>query len=132
VQSSVQKEMAEELKTEWKKLWHDRIDDKLRAEGIAKADYPSLFVDKGTVIFATRNYRLPNLKEILERHGVAGAERWIPADASVGGWGKFIRTAITSQKPLGKVKRAQQYTPERKQPQQLKKGGRGWLHFWKD
>jgi hypothetical protein len=36
-------------------LWKERFDDKVRAEGVANRDYSSLFVEKGTVIFATRN-----------------------------------------------------------------------------
>ena len=43
-------ELVEELKIEWKRLWKERLDDKVRAEGIAKEDYSSLLVEKGTVI----------------------------------------------------------------------------------
>ena len=122
-----EKEMIEELKTEWKKLWQERFDDRLRAEGIAVTDYSSLFVDRGTIIHATRDFKALNFKEILERHQVENAERFVQPNPQVGGWNKFIKTEITSQKPQ-RNKRAASYCPEKKEVQQSKKGGRGWLH----
>ena len=92
-----EKEMIQELKTEWKKLWQERFDDRLRAEGIAVTDYSSLF------------------------------ERFVQPNPQVGGWNKFIKTEITNQKPQ-RNKRAASYCPEKKEVQQPKKGGRGWLH----
>jgi hypothetical protein len=121
------KEAVEELKSEWKKLWKERFDDRVRAEGIAVADYSSLFVDQGTIIHATRDFKVLNFKEILERHQIENAERYIQPDPEVGGWNKFIKKEITNQKPK-KTKRAEAYRPEKKEPQQPKKGGRGWLH----
>ena len=122
------KEMVEELKTVWKKLWQERVDDKIRAEGIATADYSTLFVEKGTIIHATRDYKSLNFKEILERHQVANADRFISPSPQVGGWTKFIRTSITNQR-LRKKRRIELYCAEKKKRQQLKKGGRGWLHI---
>ncbi|MGQ9552092.1 MAG: hypothetical protein ACUVUE_06670, partial [Candidatus Bathycorpusculaceae bacterium] len=127
---SVQKEFVEELKAEWRRLWWERIDDRARAEGIAKNDYSSLFVDKGTVIVATRDYKPLSFREILEAHKLFGAERFLPPPPAVGGWGKFIRTAITGQNLRGRRTR-ERYPPAgeaEKGRQQLKKGGRGWLH----
>jgi hypothetical protein len=124
--TSEQKEMVEELKTEWRKLWQERVDDKVRAEGVAISDYSSLFVDQGTIIHATRDFKALNFKEILERHQVENAERFIPPSPQVGGWNKFIKAEITSQKPQSH-KRAAAYL-EKKDIQQPKKGGRGWLH----
>jgi hypothetical protein len=129
VESLAREEIIKELKTEWKKLWWERIDDKIRAEGIANRDFSMLFVDKGTVISATRNFRMLNFREILELHNVVDADRVIPSSPQVGGWGKFIRTEIASQKPPKRTGRIQQYRDGEKQRQQLKKGGRGWLHF---
>ena len=122
------KEMVEELKTVWKKLWQERVDDKIRAEGIATADYSTLFVEKGTIIHATRDYKSLNFKEILEQHQIANADRFIPPSPQVGGWTKFIRTSITNQR-LRKKRRIELYCAEKKKRQQLKKGGRGWLHI---
>jgi len=126
--SLAQKEMVEELKSIWKKLWQERVDDKVRAEGIATADYSSLFVEKGTIIHATRDYKALNFKEILEQHQIINADRFIPPSPHVGGWTKFIKLNITSQR-IWKKRRAELYCAEKKQKQQLKKGGRGWLHL---
>jgi hypothetical protein len=126
--ASPQKEMVEELKTEWKKLWQERFDDHVRAEGIAISDYSSLFVDQGTIIHATRDFKALNFKEILERHQVENVDRFVQPSPQVGGWNKFIKTEITKQKPQ-RTKRAASYCPEKKEPQQSKKGGRGWLHI---
>ena len=122
------KEITEELKTQWKSLWRNRFDDKVRAEGIADNDYSMLFVEKGTVIFATRNFKVLNLREIAEKHKLVDADRVVQPSPSVGGWGKFIRTVIVGQRPVRRVRRAAPEVDEVKRRQQLKKGGRGWLH----
>ncbi|NWF86825.1 hypothetical protein HXY32_03340 [Candidatus Bathyarchaeota archaeon] len=129
MQALPQKELVEELKMQWKNLWRERIDDKVRAEGIANKDYSKLFIDRGTVIFATRNFKLLNFREILELNGVNDANRFVLPSPQVGGWGKFIRTIISGQKPLKRTRRAWQHQDTEKKQQQLKKGGRGWLHF---
>ena len=122
------KEMVEELKIQWKKLWQERLDDKLRAEGIAIDDYFKLFVEKGTIIHATRAFKALNFKEILEQHQIANADRFVPPSPQVGGWTKFIKTSIANQRTR-KNTRASLYCEEKKEKQQLKKGGRGWLHL---
>ena len=127
--TSVSKEIVEELKEQWKRLWRERVDDKVRAEGIANTDFSMLFVEKGTVIFATRNFKMLSFKEIVGLHKLADADRIIPPSPQVGGWRKFIRTVIASQKPSSRVRQARRYLDDKKQRQQLKKGGRGWLHF---
>lgn len=122
------KEMVEELKRHWKNLWQERVDDKVRAESIASKDYSMLFVERGTVIFATRKFKMSSFREILQLHGVFDVERVLGPHPSVGGWGKFIRTVIANQ-PSQRRKRASQYLETEKKKQQLKKGGRGWLHL---
>jgi hypothetical protein len=121
-------ELIEELKEEWKLLWRERIDDKVRAEAIANNDYSRLFVEKGTVIFATRKFKMLSFNEVLQLHGLVNADSIMPPNPSVGGWGKFIRTVIAAQNSLKRVKRKQMYVCEERKKQQLKKGGRGWLH----
>ena len=123
-----QKEIVEELKVQWKQLWHERVDDKLRAEGIATDDYSKLFVEKGTIIHATRDYKVLNFREILQLHEIVDVDRIIPPSPQIGGWGKFIKTNITNQKPR-RNNRASHYRMDKKQKQQLKKSGRGWLHL---
>jgi hypothetical protein len=121
-----QKEMVEELRIQWKRLWVERAEDKVRAEGIAVADYCDLFLEKGTIIHATRDFKGPNFREILEQHQIANSERYIPPSPQVGGWTKFIRTSITNQR---RKRRADYYCEdEKRRKQQPKKGGRGWLH----
>ena len=123
------KELMEELRKEWRALWWERIDDKVRAEGIADKDYERLFVERGTVIFATRKFRLLSFREILQLHGVIDVDRVVGAHPSVGGWGKFIRTVIVNQQSSKRKRRVGQCFEGERQKQQLKKGGRGWLHF---
>jgi len=123
-----QKELVEELKVYWKKLWQERVDDKLRAEGVATAEYVKLFVEKGTVIHATRDYKALNFKEILEQHQIANADRFISPSPQVGGWTKFVKVNITSQRKR-KNTRASLCCEYKKERQQPKKGGRGWLHI---
>jgi hypothetical protein len=129
VENIATKEFAENLKKEWKTLWRERIDDKVRAEGIADKDYTALFVERGTIIYATKNFKMLSFREILQLHGLIDVERIIGPHPSVGGWGKFIRTVIACQQPSKRKKRAKQYFEGEKQKQQLKKGGRGWLHI---
>jgi len=63
----------------------------------------------------------------LQQHISSDAERIVPLNPAVGGWRKFVRTALSKQKGL--TRRPAPPKPERKKDQQLKKGGRGWLHF---
>jgi hypothetical protein len=120
-----QKKAVEELKMLWKMLWVERIDDHVRAEGIANKDFSELSVEKGTVILATRNFKLLSFREILQQNGIVDVDRFVPSNPHVGGWGKFIRTSISNQRVAA---RARSYLEEKKERQHLKKGGRGWLH----
>ena len=121
-----QKEYVDELKIEWKRLWRERVDDKVRAEGIAINDYDSLFIDKGTVIHATRDFKVLTFKDILDQHQVANAERYIPPDPKIGGWTKFVKDNITKHPTK---KRANAYLELKKEKPQTKKNTRGWLHI---
>ena len=119
---------VEELKQRWTALWQERIDDKLRAEGIASEDYTRLFVEQGTVIVATRDYAPPRFGEIVARH----AEEQQPSvvvvpHPVVGGWGKFARDILSKQRRLTQRGRPVPSEPVKKRPQR-KKGGKGWLH----
>jgi len=112
----------DELKREWRVLWRDRFDDRVRAEGIASRDYPGLCVERGLVIVATRAYKPLDFLEILRRHNL------VPPGPSVGGWGKFVRDVISKQKRFTR-RGPVSSKPRRKERQQRKKGGRGWLHL---
>jgi len=58
-------------------------------------------VEKGAVIFATRDFKPLGFREILEQHKIVDVDRIIPPSLHVGGWGKFMRTSITSQNRHG-------------------------------
>ena len=82
------KGMAEQLKVQWRRLWEERVDDKLRAEGIATVDYCDLFVEKGTMIYATRNFKALSFIEILKQHEIVNVNvdsgRMLPQNFSLG------------------------------------------------
>ena len=127
VETSGLKEFVDELRAQWKLLWRNRIDDRVRAEGIADQEYSRLFVERGTVIVATRDYKPPDFIEILQKHMSSEGEKMVPPDPTVGGWGKFGRNVLNRQKRF--IRRRASPELEHKKDQQLKKGGRGWLHF---
>ena len=126
-----QKELIEELKAQWKLLWSERFDDKVRAEGVSINDYAILDIEKGTIIHATKNFKILTLKQILDKHMVKNSERYIQPDVHVGGWNKFIKTEISGKYKKGSRTAAYMANkrPVKKSPsQQSKNGGRGWLH----
>jgi len=122
------KQFMDEFKKQWKNLWRNRVDDKVRAEGIADKDYSLLFVDRGTVIIATRKFKLLDFYETLQQQKLLIGSETVPPNPSVGGWGKFVRTTLT---PRNRTRGGRQVPtkPNGLSGQQLKKGGRGWLHF---
>lgn len=131
MESLASEEAVAEIRSEWKRLWRERFDDRVLAEGVACQDYSLLFVDRGTVVLATRNFRLITLREIFEQHKIENANRLVGPSPRVGGWAKFIRTSIATCNQQGRGRRgrrSRRYEPCVKRPQQLKKGGRGWLH----
>ncbi|MDH5448397.1 MAG: hypothetical protein OEX01_05275 [Candidatus Bathyarchaeota archaeon] len=129
------KGFVDELKRQWRLLWRERIDDKVRAEGIADKDFELLFVDRGTVIVATRCYKQLDFREILAEYETPYEVRVKQEEASpsVGGWRKFGREIAAVQRKARKRRRRTWVKDKarngRKQSLQLKKGGRGWLHI---
>jgi hypothetical protein len=107
-------------------MWKERYDDRLKAEGVAVRDYPSLFMDRGFVIFASRNARTPSFSEIVDFWASQGVV--YSPDSNVGGWGRFIKTELRKV-PHSRARSfdRSQLKPENGK-QQLKKGGRGWIH----
>ena len=122
-----QKELVEKLMVQWKLLWSERFNDKVRAEGVSVSDYTSLRVERGTIIHATRDFKALNFKEILEQHMVEDPDRFVQPNVDVGGWNKFVKIKITGREPQ-RNKRTLAYVPKKREVQQPKKGGRGWLH----
>jgi hypothetical protein len=129
--AEAQKQLILELKAQWKLLWSERFDDRVRAEGVSVNDYAILDVEKGTIIHATKDFKILNLKQILEKHKVENPERYVQPDVNVGGWNKFIKTEINGK--VAKGSRAEAYVAEKKKTQSKKVDGqqskkRGWLH----
>jgi len=126
------RQLVEDLKKQWRTLWRERIDDKVRAEGISNKDFSQLFVERGTIIMATRKFKPPDFYEILQQHlssDTSDINGVFPPNPTVGGWGRFIRTVLSRQQLLARRRRIILAEPVKKAGQQLKKGGRGWLHF---
>jgi hypothetical protein len=121
-------EFRKKLKDEWASLWRERFDDRFRAEGVSVRDYPLLLMDRGCVVFASRNAKTPSFSEIVDFWSVQG--RVYSPDPLTGGWGKFFRTELKKHAHLrAKMLESQQPKAKgEKQKQQSKKGGRGWLH----
>ena len=116
-----------EVKGEWRLLWRDRIDDKVRAEGIANREYSLLLVERGNVVVATRDFKQLDLRSIIRSHGIGDVDRVVSPHPSVGGWGKFARTVLNKQSRARSWK--EEAAPRKRDGSlQLKKGGRGWLH----
>jgi hypothetical protein len=127
------KAFVEELQRQWKTLWQERIDDEVRAEGISSKDYLELFVERGTVIVATRKFKAPDFHDIVQRHlsspRQSDVSNVFPLNPKIGGWGKFVRNVLGKQQSSVKRKRSVVVETDRKVCQQRKKCGRGWLHF---
>jgi hypothetical protein len=118
---------VEDVKAEWKRLWRCRVDDRVRAEGVANQLFSLLFVDRGTVILATRDFKAPDLREILKTYNFENVDRLISPHPTVGGWRNFARKVLNRQE---RDRNFLYSTPRscRVKDLQLKKGGRGWLH----
>jgi hypothetical protein len=122
-----QKQLVEDLKVQWSLLWAERFDDKVKAEGISVKNYEGLFVEQGTVIHATRDFKALNFRDVLDKNLVENPDRYVQPSVSVGGWNKFIKTQITKQN-LDGDKDAARASKGKAAKGQAKKGGRGWLH----
>ena len=129
METTEKKEFIDDFKNQWKSMWRNRVDDKVRAEGIADKDYSLLSVDRGTVIIATRKFKLLDFYELLQQNKLLLGNGIVPPNPYVGGWGRFIRTAVVSQNLTRRGRRIPPEPDKRSSQLQLKKGGRGWLHF---
>ena len=121
-----QEEFRHKLKEEWTLMWRERFDDRVKAEGIAVQNYPLLFMDRGFVIFASRNAKTPSFSEIVDFWASQGLI--YSPDPSIGGWGKFIRTELRKTIHSRARNFDDSLLKRKDESQQLKKGGRGWLH----
>jgi len=125
--TEAQKKLVAEVKAQWKLLWSERFDDKVKAEGVSVGNYDRLRVERGAIIHATRDFKALNFRDILEQNKVENPELFIQPSPHVGGWNKFVKTQITNQRHQ-KERRAADHVPYKREAHRLKKGGRGWLH----
>ena len=123
------KEFVDEIRREWKLMWWSRFDDKVRAEGVADKTYERLFVDRGLILFATRKFRSPEFREILERHLTPEQAERVNPNPIRGGIRKFIRDYIVVQEKGVRRDETRAELEAMKSYQQPKHGGKGWLHF---
>jgi hypothetical protein len=119
-------EFYKRLKKEWKLMWTERFDDAVKAEGIVTSDYPLLFMDRGSVIFASRDARTPNFKEITEFWQAQGLV-YAPSPA-FGGWGRFMRTQIKGVRN-SRASASNLKSNLTRDKQQMRKDSKGWLHI---
>ena len=125
------RELVTGLREEWRLMWRHRVDDRVRAEGIADKTYERLFVDRGLILVATRDFKPPEFQDILEKHLSPEMAESINPSPARGGVRKFIREYIAVQTRPGSRRKEETRAEleNMKRQQQLKHGGRGWLHF---
>ena len=119
------KELRQMLKADWANLWKTKHEDEIKAEGISVEDFEMLFVDRGEIIHATRDFRPLSFREILEKHvGSEDASR-VDIDPNVGGWRKFAKQNFPARRRQSKRER-----PKVKVDlsQHQRKAGKGWLN----
>ncbi len=122
-------QISKQIRSEWENLWNQKIEDRVIAEDVARKNYNFLFIDKGTIIKATRDYKPPNLQEILEKNERLLDMKLTCPSPEVGGWKKFSKETLSKQQRWRASKRRGEQ-PFRDKPTNgpPKKGGRGWLH----
>jgi len=122
-----QMQLVDALRVEWKSMWHEQFNDKIRAEGVSVADYERLKISRGTVLHATRSCETPEFKDILKENLVDNPDRYTQPNNVEGGWKKFIKSNIApgTFKTKPAIGCSVVSKPRGNQP---KKGGRGWLH----
>ena len=123
-----EEKVIDELRKQWKNLWQERLDDKIRAESIATSDYSLLFLEKGTIICATKDYKSVNLREIIDQHQISNPDRFIPPDPKIGGLTKFIKRNFPNKSSYKQNQRNYAHIKPNKKQCHRKKGGRGWLN----
>ena len=117
-------EFKRRLRDEWSLMWRERFDDKIKAEGIAVKDYPLLFMDRGVVIFASKDAKTPVFRDLADHWASQG--KFYSPHPSEGGWGKFINNRLKPRRVASDF--IGQSSKDGNARLQQKKGGRGWLH----
>lgn len=113
-----------DLKKDWKELWDSKINDNRKGESISRKHYLSLYVEKGEVILASRDFKPVSLQNILEKRLGRETMQSVYPDPVTGGWKKFTKTYI--QKRNSKKRTRPEVKIDINQHQ--RKGGDGWLN----
>ncbi len=123
------KVFVENLRGEWKLMWQNMLEDKVRAEGIATKDYEQLFVERGQILFATKDFKPVEFRAILEAYLTPEAAERANPNSHIGGIHKFIRENITKNNDSKRKHVRRRFSEPKKKHQHLKHGGKGWLHY---
>ncbi len=122
------RQKAEKLKILWRELWTDQLIDKQHAEEMASREFSDLFIERGTVLRGPGNCVNLTLTDVLKKHQLSS--NLLPAHPSIGGYNLFIKNSIRSKRlsHVDTLKSSNEYSKVAK-PRQLKKNGKGWIHF---
>ena len=101
---TVQK-INKQIRAEWTNLWNEKLEDKLSAEELANRDYHLLFIEKGTVLKATRSYRSPCLEEIIKMNENLLNIKLTGSFSEVVGWRQFSRNILSKQPDWHRTKK---------------------------
>lgn len=123
------KAVIQELKEQWNQMWRERLDDRFKGEGIAAKDYEKLFIERGLVVIATRDFKPLSFSDVVRQHiPQVDEQHLIQPSMHVGGWGKFARDFLLKQgsRAISSKRRAEREMENKLIPPRKK--GRGWLH----
>jgi hypothetical protein len=112
------------LKEDWKELWDSKINDNRKGESISRKYYPNLYIEKGEVILASRDFKPVSLQNILEKRLGRETMQSVYPDPVTGGWKKFTKTYIQKRNS----KKRTRPEVQRDIYQHQRKGGNGWLN----
>lgn len=117
------KETRHWLKLEWKDLWINKYEDDVKGEGVSLKDYTLIEVDRGEIIYATRDYKRRSFRDILEKYLDKEEVERVDIDPQTGGWKKFAKENFPGKKE--KIKREKPVI-KNDLSQQQRKHGFGW------
>jgi hypothetical protein len=121
--------IGHQIRKEWRELWDHKIEDKIAAEDVARRNYELLFVERGTVIQATKDYQPLDLREIMEKNEKMLGVKLTQPNPHTGGWRKFSKDVLAKQaRWRHTAPHTRPHTSKKILHQNRKKAGRGWLH----
>ena len=121
--------IGHQIRKDWRELWDHKIEDKITAEDVARRNYELLFVERGTVIQATKDYQPLDLREIIEKNEKMLGITLTQPNPHIGGWRKFSKDVLAKQARWHQpASHARSLTSTKTPSQNRKKAGRGWLH----